>query len=253
MRQILFIADDLGLSDSINDAIFHTHLHGVLDGAALMMGQPGTASAVTRAHDLPQMQIGLHLHLVDSQPLTIEQWPWRTPTAAGFSIGLSARMRRLVREEIRAQWHAFEQTGLPCRFVSGHHHLHAHPLVRRMLIETLPTDFEGWVRWGTPRFFAPGTMQLAYGTLHLVLQNRKQPWPFKTSTTLWGLDRIEGMRAGEIEAVLPRLADGLHEFMFHPRKVEADADTTCLVELRGWTGRDSGAAHGPSSHAAPGG
>ncbi len=253
MRQILFIADDLGLTDSINDAIFHAHLHGVLDGAALMMGQPGTEAAVTRAREVPQLQIGLHLHLVDSQPLTLERWPWRSPMGAGFALGLSPHMRRLAREEVRAQWDAFERTGLPCRFVSGHHHLHAHPFVRRMLIETLPAGFDGWIRWGTPRFFAPSAMQLGYGTLHFLLQNRMQPWPFATSTTLWGLDRIESMRAAEIEAALPGLGDGLHEFMFHPRRIETDADTSCLVELRGWTGRDSGGAHGASGHAAPGG
>jgi hypothetical protein len=39
------------------------------------------------------------------------------------------------------------------------------------------------------------------------------------------------MDAGEIAGVLPTLADGLHEFMFHPRTADGDADTRCLLEL----------------------
>jgi hypothetical protein len=40
------------------------------------------------------------------------------------------------------------------------------------------------------------------------------------------------MKADEIIGVIPTLGEGLHEFMFHPRRVEGDPDTRALVELR---------------------
>ncbi|HEX5420581.1 MAG TPA: hypothetical protein VFY39_11320, partial [Gammaproteobacteria bacterium] len=85
---------------------------------------------------------------------------------------------------------------------------------------------------GAPRFFEGGGSARLFPTaLHRLLQTPRA-WPFPTSTTLWGLDRIEAMQAREVVAVLPSLGEGLHEFMFHPRRIDADADTRCLLELR---------------------
>jgi hypothetical protein len=55
--------------------------------------------------------------------------------------------------------------------------------------------------------------------------------PFKLSTTVWGIDRTFAMNADEIRSVIPALGDGLHEFIFHPRGLDSDADTRCLMDL----------------------
>jgi hypothetical protein len=232
-RVILFIADDFGLNEEVNEAVVHAHLQGVLDGASLMMGQPGTEAAVALARQHPSLQVGWHLHLADSRPCTVSKWPWENSLArAGFAMGFSVRMRELVRCELAYQWEAFCDTGLPCRFANSHHHLHIHPFVRRALFKTLPADFAGWVRWGRPSFFGHDVPRLAYRVLDTLLQapHRRHP-PFRLSTTLWGIDRTFQMNPGEVAAVLPGLTGGLHEFMFHPRRVQSDQDTACLVGL----------------------
>jgi predicted glycoside hydrolase/deacetylase ChbG (UPF0249 family) len=233
-REVVFIADDFGVSDEINEAIIHAHRCGALNGTCLMMGQPATQSAVALAREHPSLEVGWHLHLTDSRPLTRSDWPWgRSPAKAGFAIGLSRAMRNLARREIECQWDAYRETGLPCRFVNGHHHLHVHPWVRRVLMETLSSDFEGWVRWGRPRFFSPNSLKIFYQALDALFQARHRGrLPFRQSTTLWGIDRTFNMNAGEILGVLPALGEGLHEFMFHPRRVENDPDTKALLELR---------------------
>jgi predicted glycoside hydrolase/deacetylase ChbG (UPF0249 family) len=240
--QIVFVADDFGLSDEVNEAIVHAHAKGVLTGASLMMGQPATERAVTLAREHPALEVGWHLHLNDSRPCTVDAWPWgRSPARAGVRIGLSSRIRELARREIRAQWEAFRATGLRCRFVNAHHHMHIHPVVRREVLALIPAGFEGWVRWGRPMFFDGGLAGAAHAALHRVL-NRPHVGRFRcrTSTTLWGIDRTFAMRAEEILAVRDRLGPGLHEFMFHPRSVEADADLQCLLDLRrGWSGPTS--------------
>lgn len=234
-KQILFIADDFGLSDEVNEAIIHAHQHGVLVGAALMLGQPGTEAAVSLAKAYPSLQIGWHLHLADSRPCTRPEWPWgRSPARAGFAVGFSSKMRDLVRREIACQWEAFVGTGLSCRFVNSHHHLHIHPFVRRTMVETLPPGLDAWLRWGKPRFFGSTPLRVAYHTLDTLLQvPHRERLPCRVSTTLWGVDRSFAMNEQEIRAVLPQLGEGLHEFMFHPRRVQADLDTECLVALKG--------------------
>lgn len=230
-RKIAFIADDFGLNNEINEAIVHSHRNGVLNGTALMLGQPGIEDAVRLAHENPELEIGWHLHIVDSQPLSCSEWPWRTPTAAGFAIGFSRRARELVRKEIELQWNAFLKTGLRCRFVNSHHHLSIHPFVRKTMVETISDEFDGWLRWGKPQFF--GTSKAGYHILDKWLQApQRARLPYELSSTLWGIDRTFAMNAKEVAAVIPGLGNGLHEFMFHPRHIESDKDTQCLLELK---------------------
>src|SRR5260221_5042024 len=88
-REVLFIADDFGMSPEVNRAILHAHRHGVLHGASLMMRQPATEDAVRLARDNPGLQVGWHLHLCDSQPITRDAWSWgNSHSRAGWAIGL---------------------------------------------------------------------------------------------------------------------------------------------------------------------
>jgi len=238
-REILFIADDFGASQEINDAIVNAHVNGVLHGACLMMGQTATAGAIELARKHPSLQIGWHLHLNDSIPCSVAAWPWGdSPARAGFALGWSGSARRFASAEISRQWQELKDTGLECRFVNAHHHLHLHPFVRRRLVKMLAEDpdFDGWIRWGTPRFFGASANSIAYGLINVLLQApSRRHMPLRSSKTLWGLGRTFEMNAEEIIGAISRLGDGLHEFMFHPRSIGpagVDSDTACLVELK---------------------
>ncbi len=232
-KEVIFIADDLGMSNEINDAILHGHVSGQLTGAALMMTQPGTAEAVEMARANPSLQVGWHLHLNDSIPATADRWPWgSSPAAAGFQIGLSSSARQLMQREVKQQWELYRQTGLPCHFINSHHHLHAHPFVYRALLETVGPEFTGWIRLGKPHPFKATSLSLlwsALGTIYLERRRRLSAW--RSTDTLWGLDRIFRMNAHEIETAITTLPDGFHEFLFHPRS-RSCPDTLCLLQLK---------------------
>jgi predicted glycoside hydrolase/deacetylase ChbG (UPF0249 family) len=231
-KEVVFIADDLGMSAEINDAIVHAHTAGRLTGAALMMGQPGTDDAVRLARENPRLQIGWHLHLTDSQPVTTARWPWgASPARAGWAIGLLPSARRLMEAEVARQWELFQATGLPCRFINSHHHLHVHPFVFRAMRRVVGERFPGWLRLGRPCFFSsrPDAKIMAL-TDRLFLERRRKLSPWRATDTLWGLDRLFRMDAREIRPAIETLPDGFHEFMFHPR-TRTCPDTLCLLAL----------------------
>jgi predicted glycoside hydrolase/deacetylase ChbG (UPF0249 family) len=231
-KRVVFVADDFGLNTKINEAILHAYVSGGLHAAALMMAQPGTEEAVAMARAHSDLQIGWHLHLNDSAPATVEQWPWgSSPARAGISIGFSRSSRELMRREVMRQWELFRDTGLPCHFVNSHHHLHAHPAVYQALVEVLGPDFKGWIRLGRVRFFQPAPQ--FFSTSRLVdafLQRERRLSSWRSTDTLWGLDRLFAMKAHEVRAAISALPEGFHEFLFHPRTLSCP-DTQCLLEL----------------------
>jgi predicted glycoside hydrolase/deacetylase ChbG (UPF0249 family) len=231
-KEVIFVADDFGMNDEVNDAILHAHRSGHLSAAALMMAQPGTEAAVAIARENPSLQVGWHLHLSDSAPATAACWPWgNSPARAGLAIGLSPRARRLMRREIAAQWKLFQRTGLECRFINSHHHLHTHPFAYRALLETVGPQFRGWIRLGQARLFdrpAP-LLWRALDAVYLAPRRNHSQW--RSTDTLWGIDRTFRMDAAEVRATLATLPDGFHEFLFHPR-TRSCPDTLCLLNLR---------------------
>jgi hypothetical protein len=261
-KEVVFVADDLGMSAEINDAILHAHREGGLHGAALMMGQSGTHDAVRLARANPSLQIGWHLHLTDSQPVTTTRWPWgASPARAGWAIGLLPSARRLMENEVARQWELFQATELPCVFINSHHHLHAHPFVframRRVIGGAFPAEAENrnklpvphpelvetplrssqedapWLRLGRPCFFSSRSVTesaLALGD-QLFMNRRRRLSPWRTTDTLWGLDRLFRMDPREVRASLAGLPDGFHEYLFHPR-TRTCPDTQCLLALK---------------------
>lgn len=233
-RTITFTADDLGLDESTNLAIECAHREGVLNAACLMMGQPGTAHALEIIHRNPDLEIGWHFHVCDSKPLTCGRWPWgNSPVKAGLAIAFWPGARDLARKELQAQWDQFTATGLECRFLNGHHHLHIHPFIAREMRRIVPASFAGWVRGFQVRFFSsepagrPALPLLRRGAARWL-----RVWPQdKLTDSLWGMDRTFRMDAAEIARVLPALPAGRHEFIFHPRR-DGDADLRALLALK---------------------
>ena len=230
-KELIFVADDFGMTGKINEAILYSHDSGCLDGAALMMAQPGTAGAVELARTRPTLQIGWHLHLNDSFPATTGRWPWGpSPARAGFSIGLSSRSRDLMRREVARQWELFRETGLECRFINSHHHLHSHPFVYRALLEVVGPQFRGWIRLGRPCAPDSKSFSLLWSALNWTyLDRRRRLSAWRTTDTLWGVrPRLD---AEKMHAIIATLPDGFHEFLFHPR-TRSCPDTQCLIQLK---------------------
>jgi predicted glycoside hydrolase/deacetylase ChbG (UPF0249 family) len=63
---LIVTADDLGLSQEINHGILTAHREGIVTSAALLVNAPATAHALELINQVPKLEIGLHLAIVES-------------------------------------------------------------------------------------------------------------------------------------------------------------------------------------------
>lgn len=142
--EIVFSADDFGLTESVNEAVEIAHREGVLGRTSLMVAAPAAEDALARARRLPNLQVGLHLVLVDGDSLlghdrlpAITEADGRFGTdqaRLGVRYFISPAARRQLAAEIRAQFEAFRATGLALHHADAHKHMHLHPTVARLII-----------------------------------------------------------------------------------------------------------------------
>jgi hopanoid biosynthesis associated protein HpnK len=145
-RRVIVNADDFGLAIPVNEAVERAHRDGVLTTASLMVAEPAAEDAVRRAKALPTLRVGLHVVVVAGRPLLPpEQIPdlvdrdgllSRDLAGAGVRYFFDPRIRRQLRAEIRAQFAAFAATGLAFDHVNAQCHMHLHPTVFGIILET---------------------------------------------------------------------------------------------------------------------
>ena len=142
-RRLIVNADDFGRSRSINRAVIRAHREGILTTASLMVTGDAAEEAVELARQNPGLGVGLHLTLVCGRSVSPvvevpglvdpEGWFDHRPARAGFRYALARGLRPQLRQEVRAQFEAFRQTGLELDHLNGHLHLHLHPTVLGIL------------------------------------------------------------------------------------------------------------------------
>lgn len=145
MQKLIITGDDFGLAVPVNEAIEEAHRNGILTSASLMVAAGAAKDAVARAKRLGSLKVGLHLVLVDGRAVLPK---WRIPDLVddqgeflpdpllvGLRYYFESDLRPQLEAEIRAQFQAFRDTGLPLDHVNGHNHLHLHPIVLGLILK----------------------------------------------------------------------------------------------------------------------
>jgi hopanoid biosynthesis associated protein HpnK len=242
---ITFSADDFGLTQSVNEAVEQAHLHGVLGQASLMVAAPAFADAVARAKRLPGLDVGLHLTLVDGDSMLGHA---RLPTITGedgrfssrqtwlaFLYFFSRKARRELAAEIAAQFAAFAVTGLTFHHVDAHKHMHLHPTIGRLLLQSAKA-------YGVRRVRVPAEppkvmracgerVTLADRALYAwtrILRGQVRRAGMSAPDHVFGIKWSGHMTAARVRMLLEKLPAGSSEIYFHPA-VERDAALTRLM------------------------
>ena len=132
--RVILSADDLGLNETTNAAIFNLMSNGRVTSASLLANGSAFEVAVIRARDFPRSSFGVHLNLTQGFPLNAHP---------GLGVILKPdgsfhrdKIRRLfidqsLRRAVLAEWTAQVEkvfgSGLPVSHLDGHHHVHTNP------------------------------------------------------------------------------------------------------------------------------
>jgi len=238
-KQLIITGDDFGLAPEVNEAIELSHRDGVLTTTSLLVGARAAADAAMRARDNPELRVGLHLALCEGRPcLPAAEVPLLT-NARGellhpvlalvwfLLLGPSARFRRQLEAEIRAQFTAFEAFGLSLDHVNGHNNLQLHPVVLPLLLKVarehgvraIRLPYEPLVAsWRAARTrplsrFCVWLVMCGWATL---VKRRLLREGFVVNDYLFGIFDCGGMDCNLLQAIIANLPYGLSEIHCHP-------------------------------------
>jgi hopanoid biosynthesis associated protein HpnK len=232
-RRLIVCADDFGRDVAVNEAVENACRDGILTCASLMVAAPEAADAVARARRLPLLRVGLHLVLVDGEPILpaaklgplvrhdgrFDPHQTRAAVRYFFAPGILVRLAA----EIRAQFEAFRATGLTLDHVNAHKHMHLHPTVARLVVEIgreygmravrLPAEPARVLRAAFPaELYRTPAYQPAVATL----RRRLRRAGLAANDHVFGIAWSGAMIEDRILRLLPHLPPGDSEIYLHP-------------------------------------
>lgn len=141
--RLIVNADDFGQAEYTTEYTIKGFECGALTSATLMAGMPATDIAVAYAKTHPQFSFGVHFYLVDEVPMSLSKdipsmvnpktgrlWSTRQFIVRNF-MGL-VRVEDVL-TEMRSQYFALKNAGVPISHVDGHGHNHRLPQAIRAL------------------------------------------------------------------------------------------------------------------------
>jgi hopanoid biosynthesis associated protein HpnK len=250
LKFLIVTADDFGLHAAVNSAVERAAREGVLTTASLMVGAPAAADAVHRARELPGLSVGLHLVLADgcsvlphrSIPALVDAQGrfGNNMVRDGVRFFALPAVRRQLEAEIRAQFQAFADTGLPLDHVNAHKHFHLHPTLLEMLLRIgeefgiravrLPRE-PTWVARRANGAIGPAVAGLLSPWL-AIMRLRLRAARITHNDYVFGMSDSGSMDEARLLEILAKLPDGVTEIYLHPAVESGTAITASMSGYR---------------------
>jgi predicted glycoside hydrolase/deacetylase ChbG (UPF0249 family) len=235
-RRLVVNADDLGLSELVNDGIEAAVLAGVVTSASLMVNTPGFDDAVRRAHALgSRLGVGLHFNLTTGASVAPAAEVPSLLDGAGRFLPLARLLRRAlaggvraddVRREADAQFARLRAAGIAPTHADSHRHVHAFPAMRSALAAAAAAVGVRAVRrpleplWARPAG-AAGVVKRALLAAAWAAPARG-PRPVPGTESFRGIALLGSPRfKTDLLALLDALPAGRTELMVHPGRNDA--------------------------------
>lgn len=145
MKRLIVTADDAGLDRGMTEGAIRAHREGIVTACSLVANGAAFDDAVARLRETPSLEVGVHLTLVEEQPLTAMRFPKKYTSFVPLYLARAIPMRA-VEAELRTQIEKVLATGLRVTHLNGHQHLHVLPRIFA-LVKRLAREYSiGYVR-----------------------------------------------------------------------------------------------------------
>lgn len=207
-RQLIVTADDVGLDAGMTEGAIRAHRDGIVTACSIVASGAAFDDAVARLRDVPSLEAGVHLALVEERSLTGLRMPRKYTTFVPLYLARVISIDAIERE-LRAQIERVLATGLRVTHLNGHQHLHLLPRIFAVVAKLAREYAIPYVRivddrGGIARSFSMAALS--------VLGRRARNAAFTN-------DRTIGVAiAGHLDDVTPLLdhVDGVTELVTHP-------------------------------------
>jgi predicted glycoside hydrolase/deacetylase ChbG (UPF0249 family) len=123
-KRLIVTADDVGLHRGMTEGAIRAHREGIVTACSIVANGVAFFDAVERLRDVPSLEIGVHLTLVEERSLTGMRFP---TSYVGFVR--EQKNRVAIERELRAQIERVLAAGLHVTHLNGHQHVHMWPHV----------------------------------------------------------------------------------------------------------------------------
>ena len=243
MKRLVVTADDFGLSKGVTDGILEAHRNGIVTRTSIMAVGQDFEYAAEQARLNPRLGLGLHLTLVEENPIS-------RPAEIESLVGSDGRLLRSysalvsgvvlgrirladIETELRAQVRKCTGAGLRLTHLDSHQHVHTLPSILSIVVKIaeehgiqrirLPLDSP--TRKGArghPRYLAKSALcWLARYDAASVRDRGLLPCDRMT-----GLFESGALTESRLLNILDSLTDGTTELVSHPGRPDAACRAT---------------------------
>lgn len=140
-KRLIVTADDVGLHPGMTEGAIRAHRDGIVTACSLVANGVAFYDAVERLRDVPSLEVGVHLTLVEERSLTGMRLP-----RSYVEFVRDMKDRVAIERELRAQIERVLASGLRVTHLNGHQHVHMWPSVF-LIVSSLADEYGiGYVR-----------------------------------------------------------------------------------------------------------
>ena len=127
MKRLIVTADDVGLDRGMTTGAIEAHRNGIVTACSVVANGREFDDAVARLRDVPSLEVGVHLTLVEERALTTGKAMPRN------WLRFLLSPKKNVEPELRAQIERVLATRLRVTHLNGHQQLHQWPRINRIV------------------------------------------------------------------------------------------------------------------------
>jgi len=226
-HRILINADDFGMTDGHNLAVYRAHTEGILNRASLLCVGQAFQEAVEIAKSLPSLEVGVHLSVNEGKPLApTKEIPHLTRPDGEFYDDLKPLVLKWLRgklpvAEIVVEWRAQIEramnSGMRISHIDSHKHVHLIPPLLESAILLTKENQVPYLR--LPLELAAlrrGPLGAVLWLLALRARGKLEEANLEHADCFVGIGVTGAMTKKRLQVALDRACHGVTEIMLHP-------------------------------------